>query len=100
MRPSPERPAPPHGEGPRPETIERDDCGTLPLALSAEETARLLGVAPRTWRLLVASGRALRPIRLGRRVLWRRAELDAWLAAGAPPREHWETMRIARGGRP
>jgi predicted DNA-binding transcriptional regulator AlpA len=38
-------------------------------------------------------GRMPAPIRIGGRPMWRRAEIDAWLEAGAPPRDEWEARR-------
>src|SRR5262245_53712272 len=79
---------------------ERQDSGTLarePLALDDVAAANLLGIGRSTWWRLIASGRAPRGIQLGRCRRWPRAELEAWLAAGAPSRERWDWMR---GGRP
>ena len=62
------------------------------LALTAEEIAGLLGISrAHLWRLN-SSGRLPRPIRLGRAVRWNRTTIEAWLAAGAPPRDRWEDM--------
>ncbi len=36
------------------------------------------------------------PIALGRLRKWMRSEIDAWLLAGAPPREAWERIRQSR----
>ena len=68
------------------ETTER-------LAIPAPEVAELLGVSERHIWGLNSSGRVPRPIHLGRSVRWDRAELKAWLAAGAPPRDTWERMK-------
>jgi excisionase family DNA binding protein len=69
-------------------TVETDR-----LALNAEEVAKLLGISSRHLWALNSSGRLPRPIRLGRSVRWRIEELRAWLAAGAPVRDRWETIR-------
>ena len=66
------------------------------LAVDAAELAKLLNVSLRHVNALNASGRLPRPIRLGRSVRWPRAELVAWIAAGAPSREAWEEIR--KGG--
>jgi predicted DNA-binding transcriptional regulator AlpA len=42
-----------------------------------------------------AAGRLPRAVRIGRRKLWRRAEIDAWLLAGCPPRSEWEAIQAA-----
>jgi excisionase family DNA binding protein len=66
--------------------------GLAPLALSAEQVAKLLGISrAHLWRLH-SSGRVPRPLRFGRAVRWDRGTLERWLAAGAPTREQWETM--------
>lgn len=63
------------------------------LALPADDVAKLLGISSRHLWALNASGRLPRPIRLGRAVRWPLDELRAWLAAGAPERSRWETIR-------
>jgi len=63
------------------------------LALPAAEVAKLLGISERHLWSLNSSGRLPQPVRLGRAVRWRTDELRAWLAAGAPERSRWETMR-------
>jgi excisionase family DNA binding protein len=56
--------------------------GIVPEYLTVEEIARLLRVSPataRAWnRRLPADGRP-RPIKVGARLLWDRAEVEAWL---------------------
>lgn len=51
---------------------------TEPIALGQEQAAEALGLSTRTVRALVARGE-LPCIRVGRRVLFRRATLDQWL---------------------
>lgn len=63
------------------------------LAVDAAELAKLLKVSLRHINALNASGRLPKPIRLGRSVRWPRAELEAWIAAGAPSRDAWEAKR-------
>ena len=65
------------------------DC----LALPAADVAKLLGISERHLWSLNSSGRLPRPVRFGRAVRWPVEELRAWLAAGAPERSRWETMR-------
>ena len=68
------------------ESVER-------LAVPASEVAKLLNVSERHVWAMTSSGRLPRPIRLGRRVLWSRAEIAAWLEAGAPTRDRWEQIK-------
>jgi predicted DNA-binding transcriptional regulator AlpA len=37
--------------------------------------------------------------RLGNRRRWSRAEIDAWIAAGAPPQKEWQARQQARAGK-
>jgi excisionase family DNA binding protein len=60
-----------------------------PMALSAADVARELGLSLRQVRRMDDAGRLPRPVRIGRLVRWRRAELEAWLAAGCPLRDEW-----------
>jgi predicted DNA-binding transcriptional regulator AlpA len=78
-----------------------DDFGAMksyashaaPKVIGVIEAATTLGISCRSWRRLVDAGLAPQPVRLGRRVLWRVDELDAWLAAGCPSIENLEVSR-------
>lgn len=63
-----------------------------PLLCDVDEVAFLLNISRATAWKLDSTGRIPRPIRLGRRTLWSRSELDAWVAAGAPLRDRWESL--------
>lgn len=72
-----------------------------PLAIPADEAARLCGVSRGFWWKLHSSGRCPLPVRLGRKTLWRVEELKAWLAAGCPERLKWNALRnqpMRKGG--
>ena len=58
--------------------------------LAAPDAARLCSLGRSTWLRLSAAGKVPAPVRLGGSVRWRRRELLAWIAAGAPPRVRWE----------
>lgn len=63
-----------------------------PMLLSVVQVAAMLGVSrAHIWRLHTA-GHLPAPLRLGRAVRWRRSELEAWLAAGAPHRDKWREL--------
>jgi excisionase family DNA binding protein len=51
---------------------------------TAKETADDLGISVRTLRRLADAGKGPKPIRLGRCLRWRSAEVEAWVAAGCP----------------
>lgn len=60
------------------------------LLLSAEQTAGLLGVGERfLWTMHRSGELGPLPIKLGRRLLWSRFELERWVAARCPHRELW-----------
>ena len=65
------------------------------IGLPAREAAALLGISPRHLWALNASARLPMPVRLGRSVRWIRAELEAWLEAGAPARDRWEATKTS-----
>jgi len=67
-----------------------------PLTVSAVEAAALIGVSKSTWYAWTDAGRTPAPLKVGGRTLWRFDELQAWIDAGAPPRERWNQMRGAR----
>ena len=70
-----------------------DDC---PLALSGAKLAKQLGISLRHLRRLDAAGKLPKPVRLGYSVRWLAAEIEAWLAAGAPDRKSWQQIRGAQ----
>lgn len=61
--------------------------------LSASQVARQLNVSIRHIRRMDAAGRLPRPVRFGRCVRWLTSDVDAWLAAGAPERKKWDSMK-------
>lgn len=63
------------------------------LLLTVEELAAELRVSPAMIYKMQNAGQLPAPVRLGRRVRWRRAEIDAWTAAGCPSRDRWEAQR-------
>jgi predicted DNA-binding transcriptional regulator AlpA len=68
-----------------------------PLLLDARAAARLCGVSRSHFLAMHSAGRVPMPIRLGRRTLWRGAELATWIEAGCPSRDRWHALK---GGRP
>lgn len=70
-----------------------------PLAVSARQLGAMLGLSVRNIRALDASGKLPKPVRIGgRSVRWPVDEIRDWLAAGAPDRATWETLK--NNGRP
>ena len=66
------------------------------LLVDAIELARQLDMSVRTIRRLDCSGKLPRPVRIGGAVRWLMTDIEAWLAAGCPDRQRWETMRGAK----
>jgi excisionase family DNA binding protein len=65
-----------------------------PLLMSAKEAAKKLGVGRSHFYALHSSGRlGPLPIRLGKRSLWRRDELEAWVANDCPVRQVWQARK-------
>ncbi|MCD7896461.1 MAG: helix-turn-helix domain-containing protein [Planctomycetaceae bacterium] len=54
---------------------------------TATETAKICGVSRSSLYKLVSSGRAPKPIKLGRASRWARQGILDWIAAGCPARE-------------
>lgn len=67
-----------------------------PLVADAKALAKLLGLGVRTVRAHDAAGKLPAPVRIGGRVVWILAEINDWLAAGAPDRATWAARRTAR----
>jgi len=65
------------------------------LLLSAEDSAALLGIGRTLFYSMHSSGRlGPLPVKLGRRVLWNRKELEAWVEAGCPARLQWRNRKV------
>jgi excisionase family DNA binding protein len=61
------------------------------LLLDAAEVAQMLRIARSTFFTLVSAGRiGPRPVRLGRRCLYRRTEVEVWIEQGCPPLSRWK----------
>ncbi|MCK4850608.1 MAG: helix-turn-helix domain-containing protein [Phycisphaerae bacterium] len=75
------------------QTSENVSTVQSPLAFSAQQLADRLGVSLRHIRRLDSAGKLPKPIRLGRSVRWPVQEVEAFLAAGAPDRQRWQTMK-------
>ena len=61
--------------------------------------AALCGMSRAHWQRLRAAGKLPSSVRLGRKVLWRRAEVIAWIDAGCPDARTWAAMQAAAGRR-
>lgn len=96
--PPPPRPADAPAPVPSP-AVAPPQAAPTPLLLGKEAVAALLGVSPRHVQNLDRSGRLPAPVRLGRCCRWRREEIEAWVAAGLPPRSRWTATAAKRGQR-
>lgn len=61
-----------------------------PLLLGAGNAAKFVGVGKTLWYQLNSEAKIPAPIRLNKRVLWRRDELHEWTDSGCPLRNEWE----------
>jgi len=67
-----------------------------PLLLSFSEAASLLNISRTLLYQMHSDGRlGVLPLKLGRRSLLRRKELESWIDAGMPPRVQWLKTREA-----
>jgi predicted DNA-binding transcriptional regulator AlpA len=89
----------PEKEIQRANTVEREPTKPAepptPLLIPDAVAAALAGVSRAHWHRLRAAGKLPPPVRLGRRVLWRRLEIEAWIAASCPDSRTWAAMSIA-----
>lgn len=71
--------------------------GTSPLTYTRETLAHALCMSPRAIDRADSAGLLPRAVRVGAKKLYVRAEVEAWLQAGAPPRREWESRKAAAG---
>jgi predicted DNA-binding transcriptional regulator AlpA len=64
-----------------------------PLLVPDTVAAALAGVSRSHWWRLHAAGKTPAAVKLGRKVLWNRAELVAWIDAACPSRVEWEARK-------
>jgi predicted DNA-binding transcriptional regulator AlpA len=68
-----------------------------PALLTVEQTCQFLNVGKTLFYSLQSSEKfGPLPIRLGRKVLYRRDELEAYISADMPPRRIWQQLRKER----
>ena len=68
-----------------------------PIAISASDLAKMLGVSLRQiWRLN-AAGKLPKPLRIGGSVRWSDREIRDWFAAGCPDRYAWAARKVVQG---
>lgn len=61
--------------------------------LDVDAVAKLLGVSARhVWKMNRNGRLGPTPVHLGRRALWRRDELLAWVDVGCPSRAKWRDL--------
>jgi predicted DNA-binding transcriptional regulator AlpA len=94
---------------PKPPTLEPTPTTTqggivnpeaaAPLLIPDTEAAALAGVSRAHWQRLRAGGKLPPAVRLGRKVLWRRLEIQEWISAGCPDSRTWAAMQATAGRR-
>jgi excisionase family DNA binding protein len=65
------------------------------LLISDVEAAALCGCSRSHWRAMQAAGRIPASVKLGRKRLWRRREIESWILAGCPEGRIWAAMGSA-----
>ena len=70
-----------------------------PLLIPDTVAAALAGVSRAHWQRLRSAGKLPPSIKLGRKVLWRRLEIEEWIATGCPDAKVWAAMQAAAGRR-
>ncbi len=63
------------------------------ILLDAKKAAEFIGIGRTTWYQLYSENKTPNPIRLNKRVLWKKQELICWSEAGCPNRYNWEKIQ-------
>jgi predicted DNA-binding transcriptional regulator AlpA len=79
--------------------VNADTTNPIALLIPDVQAAALAGISRAHWHRLRVAGKLPPSIRLGRKVLWRRAEVIAWIGAGCPDTSTWAAMQAAAGRR-
>ncbi len=75
-------------------------ANVTPLVADAKGLSAMGFGSTRHVQRMDSAGKLPKAIRLGNRKVWSLEELRVWIAAGAPPRAEWETMKRANGNAP
>lgn len=67
--------------------------------LTAKDVSARLRISQRQVWKLYSAARLPEPVRLGRCVRWRQADIDEWVRLGCPSRERFEAECTAGAGR-
>lgn len=78
-----------------PEMAPRPDAPAVALLIPDIEAAALTGCSRAHWQRLRAAGKLPPSIHLGRKVLWRRADVVGWITAGCPDARTWAAMQAS-----
>ncbi len=70
-----------------------------PLLICDRQAAALCGCSRSHWHTLAAAGKIPPSVKLGRKRLWRREEIEEWVAAGCPDGRTWEALQAAASRR-
>ena len=63
-----------------------------PLLVDAKTAATLCGCSVSFWWQQDSAGRIPSPVRLSHKTMWRRADLDRWVALGCPSRHQYDLL--------
>jgi len=75
---------------------KKNEIEEKPLLLSANQAALLLGIGKSLLWAMNSAGKIPMPVKLGRRTLWRREELQEWVSAGCPSRDKWQSLYVGK----
>ncbi|OWY71575.1 hypothetical protein B7486_07760 [cyanobacterium TDX16] len=67
--------------------------GAPALMISIRELASILKLSTRHLERLDCVARIPEPIRFGRAKRWLLSDINAWIAAGCPDRDSWQSMK-------
>jgi predicted DNA-binding transcriptional regulator AlpA len=76
---------------PRPEAAPIFPVVISPL-MDRDEVSAYCGVSIAAWDRMVSSGKTPEPLKLGRLVKFRRADIDKWIELGLPDRAKFEFL--------
>ena len=74
------------------EAVKDALCINDTVLIDAKHAAEFMGIGKTTWYQLHSEGKVPEPIRLNKRVLWRRKELIAWSEQGCPNKQEWKRI--------
>ena len=75
------------------EKVDKAEQNIEPLLVGAKQAAAMCGISLRLWWRQSSMGLIPKPLKIGRKTLWRVSDLKLWVELELPNRERFEDLK-------